>query len=106
MKQSILIILAMALLFLVTGCSSPESRLVGKWVGTTGTIEFFKDKTGIMNPPKERGDMPTNVSLRWDMPDKESVRLVVAIKGGMTSIARLEGKDVLILEGDRFVKQK
>jgi hypothetical protein len=106
LKSSIRIILVMALLLIVAGCSSPESQLIGKWVGRTGTFEFLKDKTGIINPPVGRVELPANVPFKWEMVGKDTVRLNISINGGRMSIAKFEGKDVLIIEDDKFVKTK
>ena len=57
MKTTIIACLVMVLCLIAAGCSKPESRLVGKWVGKTGSFDFMKDKTGIINPPE--GDCPS-----------------------------------------------
>ena len=97
--------LVAALLIVVTGCSSPspESRLVGKWIGKTGSIEFFKDKTGLINAPIEQLDLPVNVQFKWEVVDKDSVRMNIAVNGGKTTLAKFDGK-ALIVEDDRFEK--
>jgi hypothetical protein len=102
----IFLILAAAVLIAVAGCGSPESRLVGKWVGKTGSIEFFKDKTGVINPPNGVTDLPANVQFKWDFVQKGTVRMIIAIGGGKTSLAKFSGRNVLIVEEDRFVKGK
>ena len=104
MKSFIYILLAASILIAVAACSSPESGLVGKWVGRTGTVEFFKDKTGVINAPKEQTNLPANVQFRWDIAQKGTVRMVIAIDGGKTSLAKFAGKKVLIIEDDRFTK--
>jgi len=105
LKSSIRMILAMAVLIAITGCSSSitESKLVGKWVGKTGSVEFFKDKTGLINAPIEQLDLPVNVQFKWEIVDKDSVRMVIAIGGGKTTLAKFDGK-ALIVEDDRFEK--
>jgi hypothetical protein len=106
LKSFIYIVLAAAVLMVVAGCSSPEARLVGKWVGQTGSIEFFKDKTGVINPPKEQTDLPPIVQFKWKIEQKDNVRMDIAVNGGKTSVARFEGNKVLIVEDDRFTKVK
>ena len=106
MKSLIYLMLAAAVLIAVTGCGSPESRLVGKWVGKTGSIEFFKDKTGVINAPKEVTDLPANVRFSWDFVQKGTVRMIIAIGGGKISFAKLDGRNTLIVEDDRFTKAK
>ena len=105
MKSSIRMILAMAVLIAITGCSSSitESKLVGKWVGKTGSVEFFKDKTGLINAPIEQLDLPVNVQFRWEIVEKDSVRMNIAVNGGKTTVAKFDGK-ALIVEDDRFEK--
>ena len=106
MKLFIYSMLMAIVLTVVTSCGSPESRLVGKWVSTTGTIEFFKDKTGVINPPKEQTDLPVNVQFKWDFVQKGTVRMIIAIGGGKISLAKFNGRNVLIVEEDRFTKAK
>ena len=106
MKSFIYIMVAAAFLMMVAGCSSPESRLEGKWVGKTGVIEFFKDKTGVINPSQGQTDLPTNVHFRWDLVEKDSVRMIVDVAGGKTTVAKFDGRKVLVVEDDRFTKAK
>ena len=106
MKSFIYSMLIAIVLTVVTGCSSPESRLVGKWVSTTGTLEFFKDKTGIINAPKEQTDLPANVQFKWDFVQKDSVRMIIATGGGKITFAKFDGRKVLIVEDEKFTKLK
>jgi hypothetical protein len=101
-------IIGLVLLFCclsMAGCSKPESVLVGKWVGSTGSFEFFKDKTGIVSPPKGRADLPANVPFKWSVVGSDEVRMYLAIGEGKTVLGKL-GKNALIIEDDKFVKQQ
>ena len=93
-------------LFQAAGCDNTDSRLVGKWVGKTGSIEFFINKTGIINPPGGQLDLPANVQFRWDVLDKERVLMSFTTGGGKNVIGKFAGKEALIVEDDRFVKQR
>jgi hypothetical protein len=96
----------MVILLCATSCSRPESRLIGKWLGSTGTIEFFKDKTGLINPPKERMDLPANVQFKWRVEGSDIVTMMINVPGGRTSFGKLQDDGTLIVEEDKFVKQK
>jgi len=96
----------MAVLAVIAGCSSPESKLVGDWFGKTGSIEFYKDKTGVINPPRGTADLPANIKFKWDFVEKDRVRMDIAINGGKSTFAKFNGKDELIVEEDKFVKAK
>ena len=96
----------MTLLALTSGCAKPESRLIGKWVGQTGTIEFFSNKTGVINPPVWRKDLPVNTRFTWKVEGSDIVTMFIDVPGGRTAFGKLEGKDALIVEDDKFVKQK
>jgi hypothetical protein len=106
MNASRFIGLVMVLCFLVmTGCSKPEAVLVGKWVGKTGSFEFFKDKTGLINPSAGQTSLPTNVPFKWSVVGSDEVRMLFPISGGRTIFGKLESRKVLIVEDDRFMKQ-
>jgi len=106
MNASRIIGLVMVLCLLVmTGCSKPESVLVGKWVGKTGSFEFFKDMTGIVNPTQGQTNLPTNVPFKWSVVGSDELRMLFPIGGGRTIFGKLESRKVLIVEDDRFVKQ-
>lgn len=104
MKRSIWVVLLIAVLFTACGCQSKESKLTGKWAGKTGSIEFFANNTGVINPPKEHNELPSRVPFKWDFVQKDSVRMVIAIGGGRTTFAKFDGKDGLVVEDDRFSK--
>lgn len=106
MKTSMFMGLLILILSVTTSCSRVESRLIGKWVGSTGTIEFFKNKTGLINPPKERIDLPANVSFIWRVEGSDIVAMIINVPGGRTSFGKLMGSDTLIVEEDKFIKQK
>ncbi|MCX6983766.1 MAG: hypothetical protein NT118_03295 [Lentisphaerae bacterium] len=106
MKASINVCLVMVLcLLMVAGCSRPESGLVGKWVGKSGSFDFMKDKTGLINPP-EGVALPRNVQFKWSIQGSDTVRIDVGPPVGKTFFGKLESKDALIIEDDKFVKQK
>ena len=101
-------IIGFVLLFcclVMTGCGKPEATLVGKWVGRTGSFEFFKDKTGFVNPAPGQPTLPTNVPFKWTVVGSDEVRMYLPIAGGKTVFGKLESKKVLIIEDDKFVKQ-
>ncbi len=89
----------------LAGCSKPESVLVGKWVGKTGSFEFFKDKTGVVNPSQGQTSLPSNVPFKWSVMGEDEVRMLIPVGGGRTIFGKLEAKKVLIIEDDRFIKQ-
>lgn len=97
-----------ALLLLVVfaaGCSSPESNVVGVWASKTGSIEFFKDKSGVINPPQGEPDLPKNVKFQWSIEGEDVVNMTLEPPISKVVKAKLDGKKVLIVEEDRFVKQ-
>jgi hypothetical protein len=98
--------LLMVFIIFTTSCSKPESRLIGKWVGSTGTIEFFRNKTGLMNPPREGIDLPANVRFIWRVDGRDIVTMIIDTPRGKTSFGKLLDNDTLIVEEDKFVKQK
>ena len=89
----------------MTGCSKPEATLVGKWVGKTGSFEFFKDKSGVVSPAPGQANLPTNVPFKWSVVGSDEVRMYLPIAGGKTVFGKLESKKILIIEDDKFVKQ-
>jgi len=105
MKTKYFAFLVMVLCLLTAGCGKPESRLVGKWVGKSGTFDFIKDKTGIINPP-EGIALPRNVQFKWSIQGSDTIRIDVGPPVGKTYFGKLESKDALIIEDDKFVKQK
>jgi hypothetical protein len=105
MRTTIIACLVMLLCLLVAGCSRPESILVGQWVGKTGSFVFMKDKTGVINPP-EGIALPRNVPFKWSVQGSDTVRIDVGPPVGKTFFGKLESKDALIIEEDKFVKQK
>jgi hypothetical protein len=105
LKRSIVIGLLLVFSLLMTACSKPESVLIGKWVGTTGSFQFSKDKTGVINPPQGVA-LPQNVPFKWSVQGSDTVRMDVSAPVGKTYFGKLENKNVLIIEDDKFVKQK
>lgn len=97
--------LAVGFAFLVAACSSPESKIEGKWVGKTGSLEFFKDKSGIINPPAGSTDLPLNVRYSWSLDGADTVKLEVGPPVEKVIFGKLEGGTAMIVEGDRFTKQ-
>lgn len=98
------------LLVCLSGCSKPESKLIGKWVNesTASSIEFNKEHTGEIfqrtNPA-----MPPYIPFKWTMLDDRQFKVEVGAPGNSTAPVakgRLEGDDTLILENDRFKKAK
>jgi hypothetical protein len=104
LKASIFISLVMVLCLITAGCGKPESRLIGKWVGKTGSFEFKKDKTGIINPP-EGVSLPRNVIFVWSIQGTDTVRIDVGPPVTKIYFGKLEGRDSLIIEEDKFVRQ-
>jgi hypothetical protein len=94
----------LALCLLMTACSKPETVLIGKWVGMSGSFQFFKDKTGVINPP-EGANLPRNVPFKWNMQGSDTVKIDVGSPVGRTYSGKLESKKVLVVEEDKFVKQ-
>ena len=105
MKTKYFAFLVMVLCLLTAGCGKPESRLVGKWVGKTGSFEFMKDKTGVINPP-EGIALPRNVQFKWSIQGSDTVRIDVGPPVLKIYFGKLESRDALIIEEDKFVKQK
>ncbi len=89
----------------MAGCSKSESTLVGKWVGNSGSFEFFKDKTGFIAPAVQRPGFPAKVPFTWSMEGSDEVRISLPSGGKKTAFGKLEGKNVLVIEDDKFVKQ-
>jgi hypothetical protein len=104
LKAAMFICLVMVFCLITAGCGKPESRLIGKWVGKTGSFEFRKDKTGVINPP-EGVALPRNVVFIWSVQGSDTVRIDVGTPVGKTFFGKLESKDALIIEDDKFVKQ-
>lgn len=104
MKTTLLITLFMVFFLFTAGCGGPESKLVGKWVGKTGSFEFMKDKTGIVNPP-EGIALPRNVRFIWSVQGSDTVRIDVGPPIQKSFFGKLENKNSLIIEEDKFVKQ-
>ncbi len=106
MKKIMLIVTVLALsCLIVAGCSKSGSQMVGKWVGSTGSFEFFKDKTGVITPAQTKPDMPASANFRWAMEGSDEVRIYLPTGMKKTVFGKLKGKNVLIIEDDRFVKQ-
>jgi hypothetical protein len=90
---------------MTTGCGKPESKFVGNWVGKTGTFQFMKDKTGVINPPPGV-DLPRNVRFKWSLQGSDTVRIDVGPPIGKSFFGKMVTSDNLIIEDDKFVKQK
>jgi hypothetical protein len=99
-----LITLLMVICLSTAGCGKPESRFIGKWVGKTGSFDFLKDKTGVINPP-EGIALPRNVQFKWSIQGNDMVRIDVGPPVGKTYFGKMESKDSLVIEDDKFVKQ-
>lgn len=104
MKHLIRVVLVTALLSLAVACSS-EPDMVGKWVGKTGSFEFSSDKTGVINPPADRADLPKNVGYNWSIQGKDTVKMEIGAPVGKVIFGKLEGKNVLVVEEDKFTRQ-
>jgi len=89
----------------MAGCDKPEATMVGKWVGKTGSFEFFKDKTGVVTPAPGQANLPANVPFKWSVVGSDEVRMYFPIGEGKTVLGKLESKKALIIEDDKFVKQ-
>ena len=105
MKTLSYLVCLLSVLIIFSGCGSPESKFVGKWVGKTGSIEFFKNKTGLINPPARRLDLPANVHFIWRVEGSDTVTMIFDLPGGRTSFGKLVRKNTLEVEDDEFVKQ-
>jgi hypothetical protein len=105
MNKSIFACVVMVLCLLVAGCGKPESWLVGKWVGKSGSFDFMKDKTGFINPPQGVA-LPRNVQFKWSVQGSDTVRIDVGPPVGKSYFGKMESRDSLIIEDDKFVKQK
>ncbi len=104
MKRSMLIALLITICLVIAGCGKPESKLIGKWVGKTGSFVFMKDKTGVINPP-EGIALPRNVQFKWSIQGNDTVRIDVGPPVQKSYFGKLESRDSLIIEDDKFVKQ-
>lgn len=105
MKSLFILSLIMLFCLFASGCSKPESKFTGKWVGKTGSFEFLKDKTGVINPP-EGIALPKNVQFKWGLQGSDTVRIDVGPPVGKTFFGKLITDDDLIIEEDKFVRQK
>jgi hypothetical protein len=106
LKKTIISLLLFVFCICLAGCGNPESRLIGKWVGKSGSFEFKKDKSGLINPPAGIVDLPRNVPFKWVVQGRDSVRIDVGPPIGKSYFGKLEGKDSLIIEDDKFTKLK
>ncbi|BCG48295.1 hypothetical protein GEOBRER4_n3181 [Citrifermentans bremense] len=104
MKRFVVGILVFVSLAAIISCSKPESRLLGKWVGKSGSFQFNENKTGVMNPPAGV-NLPHNIQFIWAVRDDDSVQLSIQPPIGKEVLARFEGKKVLVIEDDKFVKE-
>ncbi|WP_026842238.1 hypothetical protein [Citrifermentans bremense] len=104
MKRLVVGILVFVSLATVISCSKPESRLLGKWVGKSGSFQFNENKTGIMNPPAGV-NLPHDIRFVWALRDDDSIQLSIQPPVGKNVLARFQGKKVLVIEDDKFVKE-
>jgi hypothetical protein len=105
LKTSIIVSLLLIICFVVAGCNKSESRFEGKWVGKTGSFDFYKNRTGVINPP-EGIALPRNVQFKWSVQGSDTVRIDVGAPVGKSFYGKLVTDSALIIEDDRFVKQK
>jgi len=105
LKTSIIAGLILSLCLLSFGCSKNESKFTGKWVGQTGSFEFLKDNTGVINPPKGV-DLPRDVRFKWGLQGSDTVKIDVGPPVGKTFFGKLINKDSLVIEEDKFVRQR
>jgi hypothetical protein len=105
MKSKIIVCLVLLICAMATGCSKPESKFTGKWIGKTGSFDFSKDKTGVINPPLGV-DLPRNVQFKWSLQGRDIVRIDVGPPVGKSYFGKLQNNDAIIIEDDTFVKQK
>ncbi|HEX9022898.1 MAG TPA: hypothetical protein VF799_03570 [Geobacteraceae bacterium] len=104
MKRTMLITLFVVFCLITAGCGKPESKLVGTWVGKTGSFVFMQDKTGVINPP-EGVALPRDVRFKWSIQGSDTVRIDVGPPIQKSYFGKLENKDSLIIEDDKFVKR-
>ena len=92
----------------VSGCSKPEAKLVGKWknIKTESIIEFNGDHTGVIYQ-RDTPYMVPNIPFKWTMLKDNQINVAVGAQGVSSAPeahGRLESKDTLILENDTFRK--
>ncbi|ACH38148.1 lipoprotein, putative [Citrifermentans bemidjiense Bem] len=104
MKRLVVGILVLVSLATVISCSKPESRLIGKWVGKSGSFQFNENKTGVMNPPAGV-NLPHDIRFSWALRGDDSIQLSIQPPVAKNVLARFEGKKVLVIEDDKFVKE-
>lgn len=98
------------LMLSLCACSSPESKLVGRWVSdkTATVMEFSDNKTGIIHL---RGgeNLPPDVPFTWTMQDSSKFTVMMVLPGlssPRSGKGALTGNDALVLEDDPFKKVK
>jgi hypothetical protein len=105
MKFKIAVSILLMLFVIALGCSKPESKFTGTWIGRTGSFQFSNDRTGVINPPGGV-NLPKNVQFKWSLQGNDTVRIDVGPPVGKIFFGKLVSNDNLIIEDDKFVKQK
>jgi hypothetical protein len=105
MRSRIAFFMLSLIILVALGCSKPESKYVGIWLGKTGTFQFDQNKTGMINPPAGV-NLPKNVPFKWSLQSNDTVRIDVGPPIGRTFFGKLIANDNLVIEDDKFVKQK
>jgi hypothetical protein len=105
LKTSIIAGLILLVCLFASGCGKNESKFTGKWVGQTGSFEFMKDNTGVINPP-DGVALPRDVRFKWGLQGSDMVRIDVGPPVGKTFFGKLINKDSLVIEEDKFVRQR
>ena len=84
------VILILVLAIVAISCSSPKSKLLGKWVEQKDMVqsfEFFKDKTCVMNIEM------TQKSCKWETVDDSRIKIDVE---GLVMMSNFEGDNLIV----------
>jgi hypothetical protein len=102
--RAVICIIVAACFSVALGCSSPSSRLIGKWADEKNeeVIEFFKDNTYIIPADK----MP--ISGKWTLLDDGRVKINIESFGVTQSfISKMDGdKFIFSMGGQNFPLHK
>lgn len=80
------------------GCSSPTSRLIGKWSDNKNqdSFEFFKDNTCILQSTL------MSISGKWTVFDDARIKIDIESFGVTQSImGKMEGENLIFYMGDK-----
>jgi hypothetical protein len=105
MKSKMVVSVLLVFFATALGCSKSESKFTGTWIGKTGSFQFSKNNTGVINPPGGV-NLPKNVQFKWSLQGNDTVRIDVGPPVGKTFFGKLVTNDDLVIEEDKFVRQK